>query len=246
LTPPILVDLARRATGRSARVTAIRTSAVFNGRSIRIHPETFEALSCFLGQHPELTAEMEQFVKLTADKKRLLDIGALYGVFSLMFAAAGKESIAIDASPLAFARLLYNVHANPELKITPIERAVSDKSGGELRMNFEWEHAVATTEEGVITSLSETADDICARLNFAPDVIKIDVEGHEAQVLAGMNAILSNRPLIFLETHPGMFDRQALERQIDRLRGMGYRSVGGTSLDKVLDKPSVERLALAA
>jgi FkbM family methyltransferase len=133
-----------------------------------------------------------------------------------MFASIGKKAVAVDASPIAYARLLYNVHANPDIQITPVERAVSDKTGGELPMNFEWEHAVATAGPGAITVPCETADDICARLGFVPDAIKIDVEGHEAQVLAGMRTVLAAKPLIFLETHPALFDRRALQSQIDR------------------------------
>jgi FkbM family methyltransferase len=57
------------------------------------------------------------------------------------------------------------------------------------------------------------------------DLIKIDVEGHEKQVLDGAETTLSQfRPAMVIETgHEASGDRQAIH---DRLRDLGYRMLG--------------------
>jgi FkbM family methyltransferase len=136
----------------------------------------------------------------------LLDIGAFHGAFSLAFAAGApwRKIVAVDASPIAFARLLYNVHKNNFTNIRPLECALSDEAGV-LRMHYEWEQAVAAgTGEGpplLIRKLS--GDDLCRDLAFVPDIIKIDTEGHEVKIVHGLaETIARHKPLVFLEIHP--------------------------------------------
>lgn len=181
--------------------------------SIRIHPESRFAFEHFCYISPVMTAELDSFIKLTADKTCLMDIGALHGIFCLAFAAGrpGRQAVAVDASSIAFARLLYNVHRNGLLStVVPVECALSDTSGT-LRMHYEWEHAVAAntaaTEGAEQKSFSvkrRTGDELCQSLSFDPDVVKIDVEGHEVKVVTGLARVIKhNHPLIFLELHPG-------------------------------------------
>jgi FkbM family methyltransferase len=178
------------------------------GVSMWMHPDSIWAAQHFCYQSPAMVAEMDCFLALTKRKQNLLDIGALHGVFSLAFAATHPESrvVAVDASPFAFATLLYNIHTNRFSNITPVECAVSD-SQGTLRMHYEWQHAVsAGTQCDSSNSLvveKRTADDLCESQHFLPDVIKLDVEGHEAKVLRGLAKTLSQcRPIVFLEIHP--------------------------------------------
>ena len=111
----------------------------------------------------------------------------------------------MDASPIAFARLLYNVHKNKLDDIFPVEVALSDRNG-HLSMHYEWEHAVADTrtenQPGLLLP-AMTGDELCRLHDYAPDVIKIDVEGHELKVLQGLaKTIAFCAPDIFLEIHP--------------------------------------------
>jgi hypothetical protein len=98
-------------------------------------------------------------------------------------------------------------------------------------MNYVWEHAVAATFGDVISSEmlvpKTTGDLLCQRLNFAPDVIKIDVEGHEVKVLDGLAAtIRDHRPLVFLEVHPSMIQRErnSPEEICDFFEEAGYEA----------------------
>ena len=67
-----------------------------------------------------------------------------------------------------------------------------------LRMHYEWEHAVAAGndpgEGNHLAVTKRTGDDLCAELALAPDVIKIDVEGHEVKVIKGLMETLRDGP----------------------------------------------------
>jgi FkbM family methyltransferase len=178
------------------------------GLRLRMHPDSREGFEHFCYTSPPMVSEMNMFLNFARERKRLLDIGALHGIFSLVFAALSPENkaLAVDASPIAFARLLYNIHKNGFSGIKPVECAVSDMNGT-LTMHYEWEHVVVagTNAAGKVIHVSMcTGDSLCCTENFAPDIIKIDVEGHEIKVLKGLaGTIQNNSPIIFLEVHPG-------------------------------------------
>jgi hypothetical protein len=94
-------------------------------------------------------------------------------------------------------------------------------------MWYDWEHAIAARPQAKdgpqaggapqadektpaptgsqLIATGATGDQLCQDLDFKPDVIKIDVEGHETQVLAGLRQTLAlYQPLIFLELHPDL------------------------------------------
>lgn len=208
---------------------------------VNIHPQCRVGFEYFCYKSPDMVAELDSFLTRTRNCSRLLDIGALHGIFSLAFtkAGAGRRALAIDASPLAFARLLYNVHKNPDLAIALEECAVSDAEGV-LEMVFEWEHAVVTSSPSVGSSIrvpARTGDSLCEKNAFVPDVIKIDVEGHETAVFRGLSKTLgSHRPLIFLEVHPGRIAGLggSLEALLAEITKHGYKidSSRGGALDR--------------
>jgi FkbM family methyltransferase len=179
-----------------------------DGLTLKIHPECRYGFEHFCFIAPVMVEELNCFIANTRDRTRLLDVGALHGIFSLVFAARGQsnEAVAVDASPLAFARLLYNIHKNGFANITPVECALSDAEGT-LQMHYEWEHAVAVARNSPIQThllaMKRTAEELCESLSFVPDVVKIDVEGHEVKILRGMSRLIErSRPLVFLELHP--------------------------------------------
>jgi len=228
VTPPILISVAKSLLGRTPKPQKPTAEALQlkkehelrnrdaaedeivmrDGISLKLHPESRDAFAHFCHISPAMVAELNSFIENTGDKTRLLDIGALHGIFSLVFAIRGGErkAVAVDASPLAFARLLYNIHKNGLTNVTPVECAISD-APGILRMHYEWEHAVAASNDGasqnVLKIIKKTGDALCEELGFKPDVIKIDVEGHEVKVVKGLaRHIRACKPLVFLEFHP--------------------------------------------
>ena len=204
-----------------------------NGITLKIHPESRYAFDYFCFVSPPMVDELDGFLRRASGKFRLLDVGALHGIFALAFTSGSeaRSAVAVDASPYAFAKLLYNIHKNPVCRVTPVECALTDKPGV-LPMAYEGQHAVASSldprNKPAVGITANTGDALCEELGFAPDVIKIDVEGHEVKVLQGLAGVLArHRPLIFLELHPQRIrmENETLLPVIELLERHRYRAL---------------------
>lgn len=152
----------------------------------------------------EMALEMDCFVKYVYGRKRLVDIGAFHGIFSLVFNALnkGSESYAFEPSPDPFNILVENSKLNPDLKIHPVRLALSDDAN-EILMGKEWDHYVQS-DKGVLVKSSSGdgyfSNDLPTPMQI--DVIKVDVEGMELKALNGFKqTIEAYHPVIFLELH---------------------------------------------
>jgi FkbM family methyltransferase len=201
--------------------------------SLAIHPDSLLAFEYFCFRSPEMVAELDAFISRIRPCHRLLDVGALHGIFSLVFVAGRHEAsaVAVDASPRAFSKLLYNVHKNKFRTVTTVECALSDKMGS-LPMHYEWEHAVAAPMSGQSQKTLEvqmrTGDELCESIGFEPDTIKIDVEGHEIKVLRGLKRMISrHRPLVFLEVHSSRIATEGddVTEIVEFLARLGYAAI---------------------
>jgi len=180
-----------------------------DGIKFKICAESRFPFEFFCFRSPPMVEEMDGFLSMTRDRHALLDVGAYHGVFSLAFAASGqnKQAVAVEPSPEAHPKLAINIQANCHLKIRAENVALSN-AFGTLDMGFEWDHAVVkqalnTADTRAIVVQKTTGDSLCGRESFMPDVIKIDVEGHELKVLQGLASVIEqNHPIIFLELHP--------------------------------------------
>ncbi len=230
LTPPFLWRFASSYAARHADGIEVDNNQIElrAGLDLRIHPDSRKPFEYFRTIDKVMVEELDRFLELSDGKNALLDVGALHGIFSLGFTANHPErrALAVEASPIAFARLLYNIHANPTCHVEVAEVALSDRKGN-LLMGYEWEHAVASpVQKGRQLSVSAlSGDDLCRKKNFAPDMIKIDVEGHEMHVLRGLkDTLTAHRPLIFLEVHPSRLNSQGEkpEQVFEFLKFHGY------------------------
>lgn len=172
-----------------------------------IDKEALFAFEFFTFRDFQMVDEMESFLRFSSGKKKFLDVGALFGIFSLAFTKSGKgkHAHAIEPSPVPFETMVKNLDINPKLDITPHMLALGAKNGT-TKMSFEWLHMVALPENVVVEHMVEaktlTLDDFLKKEKFTPDIVKIDVEGAEFDVLfGGKNFFKKNRPLVFLETH---------------------------------------------
>ncbi|MEL6480225.1 MAG: FkbM family methyltransferase [Pseudomonadota bacterium] len=151
------------------------------------------------------------------ESARVLDVGAFSGLYGLVAAAAAPaaEVVAVEAARRTYGRLLSNVQANGfDGRMRAINRAVAAGPGLTTFKRFRGENilgigdsllekdgmAVLSAEERVETV---AIDALLAAEGFAPDIVKIDVEGAELMALQGMEALLSEgRPRVLIEVMP--------------------------------------------
>ena len=128
-----------------------------------------------------------------------VDIGANVGSYTLLGATTGADVVSIEPIPITYAQLKENVDLNTfSGKIETLNIGLGRKEGS-LRFTSGHDtvnHVLAPNEQ-VADSVEvpvRTLDELLA--GRQPSLIKIDVEGFEAEVLAGASQTLSN-PLLF-------------------------------------------------
>lgn len=136
-------------------------------------------------------------------EQTLWDVGAHHGNWSCLAAALGCRVRAFEPTPGAHARCVENLELNGcdvarGDRATVDDRALSDHHG-----------RVAVPESSLTTSLDAPAgayeapvvpgDAVAAP---APELLKVDVEGHEAAVLRGLTETLPDVERVVVEIHP--------------------------------------------
>ncbi len=179
------------------------------GLSLRLGPDSRYPHEHFCFRDAGMIEEFDAFLGVMPGKSRLLDVGALHGIFALAFTRGrpGARALAVEPSPTAFAYLLYNLRANPDCAVRAAETALSDREGSIL-MESIWQHLVAADPAAPprgprFTLAARTGDQLCAEQSLAPDLVKIDIEGHELACLRGLvQTLRDHRPTLCLELHP--------------------------------------------
>ena len=149
------------------------------------------------------------FQKLVTEDMTVVDIGANIGFYTLLAAklvgTKGKV-FTFEPEPQNYALLLRNIELNGYKNVTPVRKAVSSKTGkADLFINKRTgSHGFLSDREdviGVTTVETMSLDNYFEGKECPIDIIKIDVEGSELAVFAGMpNIIKKNGNLkIFTE-----------------------------------------------
>jgi FkbM family methyltransferase len=155
-----------------------------------------------------------------------VDIGANVGAYTVLASAVrAARSISFEPSPSTFHYLLKNVALNEIGDRVRAVNAALGKSKGEIRLtqNLGTENFVcpnAQGGDGVIVPLRRLDDEI---RNEPPMLIKVDVEGFEADVFAGaMNTLCSSSLTAMVIERSGLgarygYDEAALHADIRQL-----------------------------
>ena len=133
-----------------------------------------------------------------------LDIGANVGVFTKHLSGMAKQVLSFEPFPKTFGYLSHNVKALALKNVSVFQAAVSDRCGtvsmepGKYRdgtpNNLYMTHITANI--GTIPSITVDSLDL-PRVDF----VKLDVEGHERQVIAGATRMIStSKPTWLIET----------------------------------------------
>jgi len=152
----------------------------------------------------------------------IMDCGANIGLFSLFLKNAGYI-IAIEPIDECHERLSHNFARNG-VRGVAVRKALSDDCG-RIRMHLDALTVLSTVSECGQLEVEATTIDAVAREYSAShiDLLKLDVEGHELQVLRGARGMLQERRIhrIYTEyTSPAVL--QSLD---DSLRPFGFTRV---------------------
>jgi FkbM family methyltransferase len=174
----------------------------------------------------------------------VLDIGANIGAHTLHLAAAtgaGGQVIAFEPTDYAFERLAHNVALNPHLeqRIRLEQTMLVDSDEAELPRSVvaSWPLVPASQLQPLALGRAHSTSGATAmRLDSSlrslgvdrVDFVKLDVDGHEIDVLRGAPLLLSrSRPTILFEVAPSQLDGlgRRIEDVLDLLVSFGYRIV---------------------
>jgi len=173
------------------------------GLLLRLPP----ASSVWLSGNVELAVQ-RALADLLGDGEVLFDVGANLGFFTVLGARLVGPSgrvVAFEPHPANVALLARNVELNGFANVTVVAKVVSDASGERLLggSNTALASVLAAAGEApdAIQIPAVSIDDFVAG-GPAPNVVKLDVEGHEVQALRGMARTLAlHRPVIVCELH---------------------------------------------
>ena len=209
----------------------------------REHLARYPQLACMAFEHHGITIniygrddrEQLDYLRRFAAGNVVCDVGANIGNHTLAFAEVASRVIAFEPNPLIFELLKLNCRDHPN--VTPLRLAASDSAGtaraSAPRTNYGESRITDAPKDG---ELPLTFD--LVRLDDVPELnaervglIKIDVEGHEANVLRGAERLLRrDKPLVVLEQHPAAI-ADGTSPSLDLLRDAGYAHV--YSLERV-------------
>jgi FkbM family methyltransferase len=160
--------------------------------------------------------------ELARSADTILDIGANTGVFALAAKAVNRSARVIAVEPVK--RVAAKLRRNNDLNgfdIEVVECAASDFNGNATLYDFPGEHeysaSLESTMEGSVQVTVEVRrlDDFVDRV----DLVKIDVERHEAATLRGMRPLLERcLPVMLIE----VLDAEAEETIRAELAGLDY------------------------
>ena len=160
--------------------------------------------------------------------RTIYDVGGGIGFYALVAARLGARVFTFEPDPENFESIQRNARLNRlDGSFTLLPLAAFSRTGtivmepsdsphghGNAHAKEIWGSGVQDTFEAPCTTLDDFA-----RQNPAPDLIKIDVEGCEAEVLKGADQLMREaRPAILCEIHDASLG-QAAEAL---LRGRGY------------------------
>jgi len=205
--------------------------------TVSVPIEAVQAFEFFAVHDYTLIKEMDNFIAATYGKKCFLDVGAYFGVFSVAFLRYSPEDSQVhsfEPSPTAYPILkcIRDSVAHDPGRWTIVPMAVAAQTGSiELVRDPNTSHlcriqAFLEYPKHVESFSSTSLDDYVSRLSLRPDLLKIDVEGCEAEVFAGASKTLSEyRPDLCLELHNDLLRRcgHAPELLLKQLMQLDYQ-----------------------
>ena len=216
-----------------------RWTVVFHGRevSVPVDRETmwldWDSALSVLGHEPEIKATYGILMKEIGCPRCVFDVGASYGLHSLLFLAHGVQVISFEPNSTCheyFERL--EVLNNLRFTVEPM--ALGSSQGTVALWYPERETWLGTTDPERAQDISSeyqlrqlevpcmTLDGYVRQKKRVPDLIKLDTEGNELQILLGARHTMEKaRPILIFEC----WRDSKREQMWNLLNSMGYVTV---------------------
>jgi FkbM family methyltransferase len=169
-----------------------------------------------------------------------VDVGAHIGMYTVAAGVALRgrgRVLAFEPNPSARAQLEANLALNGLENVVVVPAAVGSAPGETVLHvpdtpdpSFSSLEAGRFSEGEPVPVRMTTVDDEVAAAGLKPTVVKIDVEGGELDVVAGMTRVLELRPLLIVEvseTSGAELERQLGARGYEAFRVAGRKLVPG-------------------
>jgi len=153
----------------------------------------------------------------------VVDVGANIGTFALFVLAnhPGAEVVSLEPSAATYAILERNSHMQRGRTWTVRKSAVSSERGTARFSNAAVSSSSRLGIDGDELVDTITIEDALGLGRHPVDLLKVDVEGAEADALAGRHGALVDVRHVIVELHPGRCDTDAV---VDTLRRR-YRNI---------------------
>lgn len=177
--------------------------------------------------------ELRVIRRMLANGGDFVDAGASIGIYTVdvaRFLGTRGRVLALEPNPNVRARLEENLRLNDCANVIVSDVAVAATPGRATlyiprfgdsawaSLSREWvEESAWVGERDVFEVEATTLDEIVARHALQPAVVKVDVEGLEAEVLRGATSVLERRPAILTE-----IVEENLAEVVPMLVGLGY------------------------
>ncbi len=180
------------------------------------------------GIAPPMTSYMKENLK---QGMTFIDGGANSGYFTMLASTLVGEKgtvYAFEPAERAYKRLCRNIELNRFKNIVPIKKALGS-AGGTARLFIGEGGDGGNTLLGGMPEMSGKFEDVevitLDSLNIKPDMLKLDLEGYEAEALKGSMATLQrHKPIVMFEfNYDTLFKKDGQFNQaFDALRLAGY------------------------
>lgn len=218
-----------------------------------ISPAGFRGIRSYAtGVYEENLTEL--FNKIVKENTTVVDVGALIGYYTLLaskLTGATGRVYAFEPEPKAYEYLIRNIDLNKYSNITAIPKAASDHIG---KVEFTLSKDVSIGPVGGTVSTGNknvknieaktiTLDAFFEEQDWpSVDLIKIDVDGAEKAVLAGMKQLSSRNPQmkIVMEKDPGWIEHTnvSTDSLTELLIDLGFKT--GYIIEQKMKEFSIE------
>ncbi|RYD74490.1 MAG: FkbM family methyltransferase, partial [Verrucomicrobiaceae bacterium] len=200
------------------------------GHPVVVDTRSMDSINLLLGWSIEQDV-LPIFRKLLTNTSVFIDVGANFGVYTAIALSRlrkGGGVFSFEANPHTYELLKWTIYANFGLEqpnVRYFNLAVSDSVGEKMILysmpntlggaSLHAQPAGSEPSEVTTTTLDSVIPD-----NIVPDIIKIDVEGHEPFVMRGCQRILAQSPnvVFIIELFEATLWHYGRNRFVDELR----------------------------